>query len=266
MAAHYAENTVHEKPEHLISLGRCLAEWSEGDDSEEGRQRARDALVALDRVTERFSADENACLSSLLIQARVHVGQGEREKAEDVLYKVECTQDQEQELNAGTSLEFARTLYALGHRERAEKMLIELSARYAEDPVIMAQVESLLDEPEGMEARIRAKELNRSGIQLFEQGQHREALDAFRAAIAFTPRHAALNLNLVQVALKLFKETGDADYLATANDALAQIRHIPSQHQQYKRMNHLIKQVGRLENPNEASSGTDMPTDTGAPE
>ncbi len=243
MAAQYAENSVYDKPDYLLSLGKCLAEWSEGDLSEAGRQRAQEAIAALDRAVDRFSSDENACLCAMLIQARVHAGQGEQTTAEELLYKFECSQDEEAKLTPTTYLEFARTLYSLGHRQRAEELLIEMSARYAKQADILSQIESLMDEPEGVEARVRAKELNRSGITLFEQGRLEEAVDAFRAALNHTPRHAALNLNLVQVALKLFKDSQQHEHLKIARDALDQVRHIPTQHQQYKRLHHLIAQV-----------------------
>lgn len=247
MAVQYAENSVHDKPEHYLNLGRCLSEWSEGDVTETGKLRAKEALAALDKVTEKYSSDENACLTSLLIEARVHVGQGEQNKASDTLHKVESLLEEDSELSASNGLEFARTLYTMGQRDRAEKLLIELSGRFASEPAILAQIESLMDEPEGLEARVKAKELNKAGIKLFEQGQLTQAVESFRAALSFTPRHAALNLNLAQVALKLYKDTGEAHYLEVAKQALQQIQHIPAQHQQYKRLNHLRKQIATLE-------------------
>lgn len=247
MAVQFAENSVHDKPEHYLNLGRCLSEWSEGDSSEEGKQRAREALAALDKLAEKYSGDESACLTALLIEARVHVGQGQLEKANETLHKVESVLDDESELSASNSLEFARTLYSMGQRDRAEALLVELSARFANEPAILAQIESLMDEPEGLESRVKAKELNKSGIQLFEQNQLTEAVESFRAALGFTPRHAALNLNLAQVALKLYRDTGSAQYLDLAKERLHQIQHIPEQHQQYKRLSHLKKQIETLE-------------------
>lgn len=247
MAIHYAENSVHDKPDHYLNLGRCLTEWSEGDESDIGKQRAAEALNALDKVTEKYSSDENACLASLLIEVRAHVGQGQLEKASNTLHKVESLIEDDSELSASNGLEFARALYAVGQRDRAEILLISLSARFANDPAILAQIESLLDEPEGLEARIKAKALNKAGIKLFEQGHLTEAIESFRSAISHTPRHAALNLNLAQVAFKLYRETNDTHFLELANEALHQIQHIPAQHQQYKRLNHLKKQITALD-------------------
>lgn len=247
MAAQYAENSVHDKPDHYLNLGRCLSEWSQGDLSETGKQRAKEALAALDKVTEKYSSDESACLNSLLIEARVHSGQGQQDKANDTLHKVESLLEEDSELSASNGLEFARTLYAMGQRDRAESLLIQLSGRFSNEPAILAQIESLMDEPEGLEARVKAKELNKAGIKLFEKGELTQAIESFRSALKFTPRHAALNLNLAQVAIKLYKDTGEADYFNQAKEALMQIQHIPAQHQQYKRLNHLNKQVAALE-------------------
>jgi CheY-like chemotaxis protein len=51
MAVQYAENSVHDKPDHYLNLGRCLSEWSEGDLSETGKLRAKEALAALFKLT-----------------------------------------------------------------------------------------------------------------------------------------------------------------------------------------------------------------------
>jgi tetratricopeptide (TPR) repeat protein len=135
----------------------------------------------------------------------------------------------------------------MGQRDRAETLLIQLSGRFSNEPAILAQIESLMDEPEGLEARVKAKELNKSGIKLFERGELIQAIESFQAALKFTPRHAALNLNLAQVALKLHKDSGEAHFLKQAKEALMQIQHIPEQHQQYKRLKHLNKQIATLE-------------------
>ncbi len=90
----------------------------------------------------------------------------------------------------------------------------------------------------------------------FEQGKLSEAASAFKEALSYTPRHAALNLNLVQIISKLYKENGDTGLLTLADDTLQSIKHIPQQHNQFKRLKHLEKLVNELRMEQDISTGT----------
>jgi len=241
----HGEHSVYEKADNYLNLGRCLSEWNEGDDSPESKERASEAIRVLDTLTHKFSNDEDACINATLIEARVHVGQKSTEAAKEKLHQAECIIEDEN-LSSGVGLEFAKTLYSMGQPDRAESLLIELAKRYEGENEIISRIESLMDEPESLIARKQAKELNKNGIKLFEQGELEAAVKAFESALSFTPKHAALNLNIVQVLTKLYKETKNSDFLASAQISIDRIKHIPEQHNQFKRMNHLNKIVHKL--------------------
>jgi len=245
-AVQYAENSVHEKAEHYLDLGRCLSDLSEGDSSENGKNKANEAVKVLDLASNKFSNNEDASLNAALIAARVLSGQGNQQAADEKLHQAECMIE-EDSISPLVGLELAKTLYAMKQPERSEKLLISLSKRFADNPDIISKIESLLDEPEGLKARKQAKKLNKTGISLFEQGKLSEAIESFHAARALTPKHAALNLNIVQVIIKQFKKTPDKQLLIEAQASLERIKHIPEQHNQFKRLNHLQDVINKLE-------------------
>lgn len=251
----YGEHSIHEKPENYLNLGRCLAEWSEDDLSTDGKARAEEAIQVLETSISKFPLNEDACLSATLIEARIFNGQRMLPEADKKLHFAESTIE-EDELSAEVGLEFARTLFALKQPERAEKLLIDLARKYADDASVISQIETLLDEPESLMARKQAKELNKQGIKLFEQNQLDAAIEAIESALTFTPKHAALNLNLVQVLLKHYENNPNKATLLKAQMCLNKIEHIPEQHHQFKRMKFLAKTINKLLKPSTVQAGT----------
>lgn len=241
----FGENSVHESATSYLQLGRCLSEWAESEEGDKGKALAEEALQVLNKAVDRFSHDEEACTNSLLIEARIHQHQGRPEDAEQSLHKAECALEEEQ-MSANVGLELAKTLYTLGNTERAENLLLKLSKRFENEPAIIAKIEALMDEPEGLSSRIKAKELNKEGISAFEKGNLEVAIQAFSDALTHTPKHAALNLNLVQVAVKEYKRQANPELLATAQACLERLSHIPEQHHQYNRLKHFRKVLAKL--------------------
>jgi tetratricopeptide (TPR) repeat protein len=252
-AVQYAVNSVHEKPGHYLDLGRCLSDLSEGDTSESGKNRANEAVRILDIASDKFSNDEDASLSAALIAARVLSGQGNHHAADEKLHQAECMIEEEN-ISPLVGLELAKTLYSMKQPERCESLLISLSEKFADDPNITSKIQSLLDEPEDLKARKQAKELNKSGITLFEQGKLSEAIESFNAACLLTPKHAALNLNIVQVIVKQYKKSPDNKILIEAQSSLERIKHIPEQHNQFKRLKHLQDVINKLIKKTEVTS------------
>ena len=246
-AIKFGEHSIHDKAENYLNLGRSLSEWSEGDESDEGQNRANEAIVVLETLTNKFSLDENACINANLIEARVYTGQKKDELADKKLHQAECVIE-DQNLTAEVGLEFAKTLYSMKQPARAEKILIDLAKKFEDNTEILLQIENLLDEPESLIARKQAKELNKTGIKAFEEGNLDEAINAIESALSFTPKHAALNLNLVQILLKKYEQNNDHNLINKAKTCLHQINHIPEQHNQYKRMMHLNKSINKLTN------------------
>ena len=161
-AIKYGEHSIHDKAENYLNLGRSLSDWSEGDLSSEGQERANEAIDVLETLTNKFSLNENACINATLIGARVYTGQDKTELADKKLHQAECVIEAEN-LSSEVGLELAKTLYSMDQPERAEKLLIDLAKKFEDDNEILLQIESLLDEPESLISRKQAKELNKTG-------------------------------------------------------------------------------------------------------
>lgn len=245
MAIQYGENSVHEKPDHYLELGRCISDWVEGDTSDKGKELAKEAVAILTKASHKYSNNDDACINALLIESRIHAGQNKPELCDKKLHQAESMLD-EDDLSPEVGLELAKSLYAAKQEDRAEKLLIKLSQQFSDQPDILAKIETLMDEPESLAKRIKAKEHNKSGISLFEQNNLDGAIDSFSKALEFTPKHAALNLNLVQVLLKQYRQEKQEQSLILAKTALDRINHIPEQHHQFKRLQHLKTKLNKI--------------------
>jgi tetratricopeptide (TPR) repeat protein len=238
-------HSVHDDPDNYLQLGRCLSDLSEGDNSEKGKMLAKEAITTLEKANKRFD-NADVKLQSLLIETRVHKGQNNLAASKKAFEKAQ-TMTSEDELTADAGLEMAKTLYRLEETDKAEKLLHKLAQKFENDKKVITKIEELLDEPVSLQKKLRARELNRNGINLFEQGKLEDAIKVFEDALAETPKHPALNLNLVQVLIKLM-EGGQykAEGLRKCTQCLDSVKHIPSQHRQYKRYQFLCKKIAEL--------------------
>lgn len=241
-------NSVHDDPENYLNLGRCLAELADGDTSEQGRKRAKEAVHTMERVAKKFSQDPNVRMNAALIEARTHEGQGDKRKSEAAFSKAKTLMDANaHKTDAETQLELAKTLYSMGQTEDAEQLLSKLANAEKDNPKLIKQINELLDEPVSLQAKVRARKLNKDGIKSFENGDLDDAIASFTDALESTPKHPALNLNIVQVTLKMIDKKGATSELKNrCVDSLKNVSHIPEQHPQYKRYLFLKKKVDAL--------------------
>tara|TARA_R110001592_G_scaffold296139_1_gene566458 strand:- start:8899 stop:10536 length:1638 start_codon:yes stop_codon:yes gene_type:complete len=239
-------NSVHESPDNYLNLGRCLSELSEGDSSELGKKRAKEAIHTLGRAAKKFKDNPDVKTSALLIESRVYKGQGDDTKSKAMLQQAQQIMDMER-ASANTALDFAKSLYSMGEESQAEELLSDLAQKHHDNQEILNEIEELLDEPVSLQKKVKARTLNKNGIKAFESGALEEAIIVFDEALAVTPKHPALNLNIVQVMLKQIKQQGGNPQLKQkCIHCLNNVQHIPSQHRQHKRYVHLRKKVDAL--------------------
>lgn len=239
-------NSVHESAENYLNLGKCLSDLAEGDTSEVGKKRAKEAVHTMERVSKKFKDDDNVKMSAALIECRVHKGQGDETKSKAAMAKAQKVMDVA-DADPYTSLEFARTLYTMGQEADAEALLSELAGKHADDAKLISAIEELLDEPVSLKQRAKARMLNKEGIGAFEEGDLEQAIKVFEEAMEVTPKHPALNLNMVQVMLKQIElQGGNPELKRKCVNCLENVKHIPEQHRQYKRLQFLLKKVDAL--------------------
>lgn len=239
-------HSIHDSSAHYLALAQSLSDLSDGDTSEEAGQQAAEALAVLGRMEKRFE-DDHLSVRSAIIQCRVHAGQGRQAEASRLLAQVRESLPEDDQLPANMGIDFARTLFRLGQEDDAKTLLKGLAQRFSDDPDVLQQIESLLDEPVGFRQKLKARALNRDGIQAFESGDLKAAAEAFQEALGVVPDHAALNLNLVQVLIKQYLSGGrDAAVLKRCQTCLDRLGTLPEQHRQYRRYRALQQKLEGL--------------------
>lgn len=239
--------SIHDSSEHYLALGQSLSDLSEGDQSDEAKVQADEALKVLARMEKRFDEEPNISVKSRVVQSRVHAGQGRTKEAEKILDSVSKELADEDDLDADLGIDYAKTLFRLGREEQAKKLLGKLAERFDGNTDILQKIENLLDEPVGFKEKLQARSLNRDGIKSFESGALEDAVAAFGRALAIVPSHAALNLNLVQVRIKQYLDgTRDPALLQECEKRLNALNKLPEQHRQYRRYVSLRKKLESL--------------------
>lgn len=239
--------SIHDNSDHYLSLAQSLSDLSEGHPEAEGAEHAAEALNVLAKMEKRFADDDSIGLKSRIVQCRVHAGQGNQKSAEKLLGDLRAELETLEDIPADLGLDYAKTLFRLGHDEDAKSLLSDLAARYGDNPETLQKIENLLDEPVGFRQKIEARGYNRDGIKAFESGDLDGAVEAFNRALAIVPDHAALNLNLIQVLLRKYDQApDDHSLLTTCQECLRRLEGLPEQHRQHRRYSALARKLKGL--------------------
>lgn len=242
--ARLSDNSIHESPEIYLSFSRCLSDLSESDSSKVSDVMANEALKSLEKTRAKYGDRPGVKLQALMVETRVYASQGKSELSQRAFKQAKELFDELENPNPEWALEMAQTLYSLQEPAQAQKLLVELGERHPDDAALRAKIEELLEEPVGLKEKMQARESNRQGIKAYEQGNYPEAIQHFQAALSITPRHKALNLNLVQALIKVFEETQASPRLLDhCDNALQRVGNLDEQHRQYKRWQYLTNKL-----------------------
>ncbi|SOB75973.1 Tetratricopeptide repeat-containing protein [Marinobacter sp. LV10R510-11A] len=229
-------HSIHDSAGHYLSLSHTLCDLSEGNTDKEGETLANEAFSTLGCLEKRFPANDILELRSKIIQCRIYAGQKHLQEAEVMLDGIRPKLKNTRSLGLETGLDYAKTLYRLGHGIEAKTLLGELAEQFGENPGAIKKIENLLDEPVSFRTKIKARRLNREGIAAFESGNLKEARSIFAKALEMIPDHPALNLNQVQVLIKEHETTaGVKDLTERCQYHLSRMAELPEQHGQYRR-------------------------------
>ncbi len=238
-----SENSCYETADLHLEYARCLSDYSQGDLSPEGQKLAEEANRALSKIREKYKDEEQVQLQSRLVEARVLAGQNKDNDSKKVLQVAQKLYDSMETSDPSLTLEMAETLYALDDSEQAGKILKKLAEENPDNNQLLHKIEELQDEPVSLKQRIKARELNREGIQQYEKGDFGSALDAFRNAMEITPLHVGLNLNLLQTIIKLSSKnvSQDPETGRLLKMCFERLSALTPDHRQYKRYQHLLE-------------------------
>ncbi len=240
--------SVFNRPENHIGFARALAEKSESMPKEIRERHAREALEVLANIPEQIGVTEQARFQKSVIGAKLH------HRLHDEASEAGCLAQAENlyqrigfELDSGSSLEFAEALLNSGREMQAEFILAQVTLLHGADEKVARRMVEIREEPVSAGARAKAAELNREGIRLVEQGELAEGIRVFGEALEYSPRHPALNLNLVQVILKSVESgQGGPQSLDYARECLKRLGKLAETHRQHARYLHLRQKLGMV--------------------
>lgn len=176
----------------------------------------------------------------LYINSRLCAARGETDKAKNMLSDAETNllvEDSEIDIE----IDHIRALIALDYQAKVADLLQRLRELYEHDQDALEKLDEFLDEPASDANKAMVAEVNREGINLYNQGHFDEALACFDDAVQLFPKHIGLQLNIIQALIgKLRANSSDEEAFISCRDLLESVgADIEEGHTQYKRFTQL---------------------------
>ncbi len=169
---------------------------------EEGRNHLK---LSLKKYADNEPAREHLKFNEAMFRSLEKFEQGKAEESiaiiDAALIRHKALLEEEPLLNIDVA---EAKLYA-DDRAGAEQLLRDVMKRYPENKVLVERIQAIIDSPIPYHQRVIIAELNRKGRIDYEQGKFEDALSSFRKALEVYPQHPAINLNAVQVMLKMIE-------------------------------------------------------------
>lgn len=239
-------NSCHESEQDYFNYARKASEMVKGDDSTQAKTIVKQANNYLDRARKRFSSRPDVLAQAQMVETQVYLGAGNKEKAEASAKKAKVMYSDLVAPPIEASLEYARSMTAMGDEEGARELLTRLAARHENDPEIIQIIDSITGEPITHAGKKIAATLTKEGISSYEGKAFTEAISVFNKALEAYPRHVGLNLNLLQAMLSDTEHNGyNPEYLAASRRCIRMIGEVPEKDKQYKRLAFIKKQLGK---------------------
>ncbi len=243
-AIKWGTNSCHESEQDYFNYSRKVSEVIKGDKSTDAKMLARQANSILDRARKRYSDRADVGVQAQMVETQLYVGLGDEGKAKASAEKAKKMYKDLAAPPVNTTLEYARTLHSMNDESGAREILTHLAARHEKDPEIMALIDGITAEPISDAGKQVAAKLTKEGISSYEQKHFDGAIDVFIEALATYPRHAGLNLNLIQAIIAHTEADGFQEkYEKLCRRSLRAVGEVGPEHKQYKRYNILRKQL-----------------------
>lgn len=236
-----SDQSVYAKPEQYLDYANFLvSQAKENPDSANSSALTKQAFGLTESLKKRFSVQPHIQDQSKLASAQLHLSLGNKEEAEKIIDSV-LTEDKLSAFDAKTLKVASSVIKATGDTSRAEQLLESAADRVDKDPDLIAEIYEQLNQDISLEQRKKASVKNKEGIQHYAKNDFEKATAVLHQAIKLTPRHISLNLNLIQVLLKLYAKSKDKAHLSEVEQLLTKIRHIPEDHKEHRRYQYLKK-------------------------
>ncbi len=246
-AIRWGINSCHESPQDYFNYARKVAEHIQGDTSADAKVLIKQADTFLDRARKRYEDNPEINAQAHMVEAQMFKSQGNETKASESTIKAKNIFANLRSPSVNTSVEYARTLYAMDEEDQARGVLTALAARYPNDSKLMRVLDSITSEPISDDGKQVAAKLTKTGISAYDAKAYDEAIHVFNEALAAYPKHIGLNLNLMQAIVACTEATEPNDrFEKMCLRALRAIGNVNSEHKQFKRYAFIQKQLGKF--------------------
>lgn len=230
-----SDQSVYAKPEQYFEYANFLInQANKTPETALNSTQTKQAFELAESVKKRFSTQPNIRDQSKLATAQIHIAIGNEEQAQALIDSV-LKDEHLEDLDARTLKLASSVLKANGNSDLSETLLEKAADIIENDPILIAEIYEQLNKDITHEHRKLAALKNKAGIQFYTNNELEQSANLLRQALKMTPRHISLNLNLIQVLLKLHKQSKDEKYLNEVNSLLKKIRHIPEDHKENRR-------------------------------
>ncbi len=246
-AIKWGSNSCHESPQDYFNYVRKAADSTAGDTSGEAKQIIKQANTFLDRARKRYGSTPEIEAQALMVESQLGISQGNTEKAKTLMTKATKLYNNVRAPSVNSSLEFARTLYAMDDEEQARAILTSVAATHPNDAKLLRIIDGITGEPISDEGKGFAAKLTKKGITAYDDKDFDAAIEVFKKALATYPKHIGLNLNLVQAIAANDEQNGaDHDHEKICRRCLRAIGDLKSDHKQFKRFAFIQKQLSKI--------------------
>ncbi len=238
-------NSVYESPEHHFKLARTIT--SEMEYNENPKKRLKDVDEVLRKVKRKFN-DDTVNLQSDILEANVCAKAGNLEKSQSIIANVESRLDTAISKPAQLMLDMAQTYSAAGDRDKAKKLLKDLSEIHADNDELSDAIDRISDEPLSKKGKQQAVELNTAGKKLFTGKEYDKAVELFSQGLKHYPNNMGLNLNLMLALVREMTANGTTpSQLDRCGIAKEKLQHLSSDNPLYDRYKVLCDHYEKLQ-------------------
>jgi FimV-like protein len=237
-------NSCYESPELYFKYARCIStQIRQGDATP---KRVKDVEDVLERVRKRYRDNTGARMQADVITATAYADAGQTDESRRRIAQLEekISGIEEAGSDLELTLDLARSYQAMGDRDKAKQILLDLAAQQPDNEAIWEAIDRVSDEPLSPKGKEKAVELNNQGKELFASKNYARAIKLFGEALRLYPNNIALKLNLL---LALVREMGvigpDTTMVTRAEQVVRSLEQLPDDHALYDRFTVLTQHV-----------------------
>ncbi|MDC8830992.1 response regulator [Alteromonas gilva] len=249
-----SKNTIFKRVNYWCNHISSLLDAAEAADSKTQRHRfQQEALLQLQRAPyddalQRVDEPFNLEIFDQLIHARVDAIDGKLIDAKRSLIETqEAIEKQFEEYPGSLATSSLQLMADLGEFEEISTLTALLKEQGIElDEASLRVIQHISSQCK--ESEQKYTQLNRKGIQLYQQEKYADAKPVFNAALVLSPVNAGITLNLLQCILKLLgkDKTDDAKLIREARQVYKILNHAPMRKQHQEKFDGLREELLRL--------------------